>query len=127
MALHLIVTAAGGAVGSVLRYQISGLVQAHAHGGFPLGTLFVNLVGCLMIGLLSAAWPATEGGEEMVRLGVVVGGLGGFTTFSTFSAETLALFQAGRVDLAALYVGLSTGLGLVSAWAGYRAGWALAT
>ena len=63
----------------------------------------------------------------MVRLGVVVGGLGGFTTFSTFSAETLALFQAGRVDLAALYVGLSTGLGLVSAWAGYRAGWALAT
>ena len=117
---------AGGALGSLLRYVISGSISAQTGGAFPLGTWAVNIAGCLLIGFLSAAWPAGEGEMTPLRLAVIVGGLGGFTTFSTFSAETLTLVQGGRAELALVYVASSTAVGIIAAWVGYKMGLGLA-
>lgn len=100
----------GGGLGAVLRWIAGSLVSsAPAEAPFPWATLAVNLVGCVAIGLLASlavrhAWP------EPVRLAILVGVLGGFTTFSTFGWETWSLIQIGRADLAALYV-LATNVG----------------
>ena len=117
---------AGGALGSLLRYVVSGSVSAQLNGTFPFGTWTVNIAGCLLIGLLSAAWPANEGEVAPLRLALIVGGLGGFTTFSTFSAETLTLLQGGRAELALIYVASSTAFGVIAAWFGYKLGLGLA-
>ena len=87
--------AIGGAVGSVMRYMI----QAHSlqwfGNSFPYGTLIVNVVGSLLIGFLSYALLERFTVSEEVRVAIFVGFLGGFTTFSTFSLETLSLIQQG--------------------------------
>lgn len=94
----------------MLRWIAGSLVpSAPVEAPFPWATLAVNLFGCLVIGLLASlavrqAWP------EPVRLAILVGVLGGFTTFSTFGWETWSLIQIGRMDLAALYV-LATNVG----------------
>lgn len=93
----LFVIGAGGFIGSVLRYLLSGLAQDISGSiGFPWGTLAVNLIGCFVIGILSQL-ADTRGflGSEM-RLLVFVGVLGGFTTFSTFGNETMNLFRDGE-------------------------------
>jgi len=96
-----LLVAAGGAVGSVLRYGV-----AHAlNGAWPWGTLAVNALGCAAIGALAAAGIAGE-----ARLLLMTGLLGGFTTFSAFSLDTVALWERAPWQ-AALYVTASLGLG----------------
>jgi CrcB protein len=94
----------GGFVGSVARYTISGLLLPWAGGGFPWGTLLVNVTGSLLIGLLMAA--AVERGwlSLDLRLALVAGFCGGFTTMSSFSFETWGLIEQGQLGLAASYV-----------------------
>jgi fluoride exporter len=116
-----ILIAAGGALGSVLRYAVQGWAQRAATDEFPVGTLTVNIIGCVLIGFLSAVFTGPVLIREEYRLGLIVGMLGGFTTFSAFGWETFSLAQDREFAFAALNVLLSCGLGLVAVWIGYRA------
>ena len=114
--------AAGGAVGAVLRYGLSGWTQKLANGPFPTGTLAVNVVGCGLIGLAAAYFAGPQLIREEYRVALLIGILGAFTTFSTFGLETINLAGDGRLGLAALNVLASNGVGLAAVWIGYRLG-----
>ena len=116
-----ILIAAGGALGSVSRYALQGWVQRTINTNFPLGTLVVNLIGCALIGFLTATFTGPKLIREEYRIGIIVGILGGFTTFSTFGWETFSLTNDRQIAFAALNVVLSCGIGLFAVWAGYRA------
>jgi len=120
--LKLVLIAVGGGVGAVLRYAVAGWMQRLGGGVFPIGTLVVNVTGCLCIGVLGAGFAGPHLIRDEYRLAVTIGVLGSFTTFSTFGAETFALAADGQLRLAVLNVLLSNGMGLSAAWFGYRAG-----
>lgn len=120
--LKWLLIAAGGAFGSIMRYAMQGWVQRLVGGTFPLGTLVVNVLGCLIIGFLTAVFTGPVLIREEYRIGLTVGILGGFTTFSTFGLESFNLMNGGQLGLAALNIALSCGLGLLGVWAGYRFG-----
>lgn len=109
----------GGFIGSVLRYWASGAVQQSANNpSFPLGTLAVNLLGCLVIGFLSQLAEARSVFTPEARAFVFVGILGGFTTFSTFGNETMNFLRDGE-NLPALWnVGAHIVIGLAAIWLG---------
>jgi len=109
--------ALGGAVGSVVRYVVGGAVQRTSDSGFPLGTMFVNVSGCFLIGVLVRQFLNMQLSPELRAL-LIVGFCGGFTTFSTFSAETLGLIEGGEYGRAAGYVVLSVTLCLAATLAG---------
>lgn len=116
---HILAVAAGGAVGSVLRYLISRIAFVST---FPWATIMVNVLGSFMLGLfLTVAGARVEISQE-ARAFVAVGLLGGFTTFSTFGHQTFSLWQADRFALAGLNVILNVALGLFAAWLGWRLG-----
>ncbi len=110
----------GSGVGGILRYALSGWVQKLNNGTFPLGTLVVNITGCLLIGFLTAAFSGRLLIREEYRIALIVGVLGGFTTFSAFGVETFALVNDGQYFRAAANVALSVAVGLTAVWAGYR-------
>ena len=107
--------ALGGALGSVMRFGLSTWITAYAGRAFPYGTLAVNILGCLAMGMLMV-WLAER--DATLRLGLTVGLLGGFTTFSAFSAETLTLMAQGAWGRALAYVLGSVALCLLAAWGG---------
>lgn len=111
----------GSGLGGVLRYSMQGWFQRLVNGTFPLGTLAVNVVGCLLVGFLTALLTGPVLIREEYRIGLTVGVLGGFTTFSTFGLETFALSTAGQFWFAVLNVVLSCGLGFLAVWIGFRA------
>lgn len=113
--------AAGGATGAVLRFIAITVIQREAHPHFPLGTLCVNVAGCLLIGILFAWFEARNPLSSGARMALGVGLLGGFTTFSTFGWDALALFRYHRVGLAILYVLASNILGIAAAAGGFFA------
>jgi fluoride exporter len=109
----------GGFVGSILRYWLSGLAQqAMPMSAFPVGTLAVNVIGCLVIGVLSELIEARGFLTPDTRALLVVGVLGGFTTFSAFANETVSSFRDGAVTLAIGNIVLSVGACLVAVWIG---------
>jgi CrcB protein len=115
--------ALGGAVGSVLRYVVGIAVQDRTGLDFPLGTLAVNVSGCLLLGFVIHYALATPAITPEVRALLTTGLCGGYTTFSTFSYETVALIQDGDWRRATLYVGLSVAgsiLGVMLGIAGAR-------
>lgn len=120
--LKYLLIAVGGAFGSVMRYVLQGWVQRWTNGSFPTGTLAVNVAGCLIIGVLSAMFAGPVLVRPDYRIGLTVGILGGFTTFSTFGLESFNLANEGEFRLAALNVLASCGLGLAAVWFGYRLG-----
>lgn len=123
MLKNILLVAAGGAVGSVARYLVSRLVQGTALSAFPLGTLAVNVAGCLLIGLVCGLAESGFGRVSPdVKLLLTVGFCGGLTTFSTFMNESFALVKAGDVILCALYIGASVALGLLAVVAGWQLG-----
>ncbi|MGH9336909.1 MAG: fluoride efflux transporter CrcB [Vicinamibacteria bacterium] len=113
----------GGAIGSVLRYLASGWVQRFdLWGSFPAGTLTVNVAGCAALGLLGGLSEARSVFSPSARLFLFIGVLGGFTTFSTFSYETLALIRTGEAAKAFLNVAASLLFCLAGTWLGYGVG-----
>lgn len=117
---RLLAIAAGGAAGATLRYLLAGLVHRFASASFPWGTLVVNVLGCFVLGLLGTAIAGPLLMREELRLSLLVGLLGAFTTFSTFGWETMMLLSNGRWALATGNLLLSNGLGLVAVFCGYR-------
>lgn len=110
--------AAGGALGSVLRYLISDSLDRRAA---PWGTVLVNLLGSLALGML-VGWFAGRGTDSVIRIAIGVGLLGGFTTFSSWAVETIALWDAGRYVSAVANVGVSVVAGLAVAAIGLAIG-----
>ena len=112
--------ACGGAAGSVLRYLVAGWGQRLTAGVFPVGTLLVNVTGCLLIGYVGTLLAGPAIVREEYRLALLVGFLGGFTTFSTFGYENWALMSDREWGLAGANVLLSNVLGLAAVWLGNR-------
>lgn len=118
--MTILLIALGGAVGSVSRYAVGALVQRGSHAAFPVGTLTVNVVGCVLVGMLAKAFMNSQLHPDL-RAMLIVGFCGGFTTFSAFSLEVVGLAQGGEWARAAAYVGAS----LLLCLAGTAAGFAL--
>lgn len=117
--MQLLLIGLGGFVGTILRYVLGGLVQSGVSGSaFPWGTLSINLLGCFGIGLLAELSEARGFLRPEMRGFLMVGILGGFTTFSAFANETVNAFRDAALDIAFLNVVASVGLGLVAVWAG---------
>lgn len=108
----------GGSIGSLARYSVSGWVHGKYAGVFPLGTLTVNLVGSFLIGVLWALFESAAMSPTL-RVFLFVGILGGFTTFSTYSLETLSLMRDGEVRTALLNILVNNVGGILLAFAGF--------
>ncbi len=115
-----VLIAFGGGAGAILRYAVEGWGQRLVGGVFPIGTLMVNTLGCLAIGFLGALFAGPLLVREEYRLAILVGFLGGFTTFSTYGYDTFALLSSGEWWSAAANVFLSNALALVALWIGVR-------
>ena len=120
----LLFVATGGALGAVLRYSISSAIYHWFGRGFPYGTLVVNILGSLLIGLLTILLVEKFNVSQEIKLGLVVGVLGALTTFSTFSWDTLDLLQQGLPGRAFLNVFLNVTVCVFAAWLGAQ--WARA-
>lgn len=112
------ILASGGAIGTLLRYALSGLTNKAVEGIFPWGTLAVNLTGSLVIGLLWGYFEI-ENLSLSMRNFLFAGVLGGFTTFSTFALESLNLFRDGEIKLAMFNIMASNILGIILVLAGF--------
>ena len=118
--LKLLAVGTGGFIGAILRFVVGTWVQRNlGQPGFPLGTLAVNMTGCLIIGLLGGLTEAREILSPNMRVLVLIGILGSFTTFSTFGYETLALLRDGEFMLSAVNITVHVVVGLAAVWAGY--------
>ena len=120
--MKLATVAAGGALGASLRYLAANLTHAYLGKGFPFGTLLVNVLGSLIIGYMVVLLPDSEESIPYLRLLLITGVLGGFTTYSAFSIETLQLIQSGQLSKAGLNVLLTLLLCFVAVWGGYLLG-----
>jgi CrcB protein len=117
--MRVLLVGAGGFAGSVLRYWLSGVVQSGAGStSFPVGTLVVNVLGCCAIGVLSELSETRGLLSPDSRALLIVGLLGGFTTFSAFANETVSAVRDGDVALASLNVLASVALCLGGVWLG---------
>jgi CrcB protein len=110
--------AVGSAIGGVSRYLVGGLSQRLVGGTFPSGTLLINITGSFLLGFVLRYGVETPTLTPELRAFLTVGFCGGYTTFSTFSYETIALAEDGQWTRAALYVALSVGLSLVATFLG---------
>lgn len=114
----LLFVALGGALGAVLRYSISSGIYSWFGRSFPYGTLAVNVIGSLAIGLLSILMVEKFNVSQEIKLGLVVGVLGALTTFSTFSWDTVDLLQQGLIQKALLNVLLNVVVCISAVWVG---------
>ena len=118
--LQLVLIAIFGAVGTLARYGLQGLVQVRAGTAFPYGTLLVNLTGCFFLGLLGQITMNRVVLSPDWRLAITVGFFGGYTTFSSFGWETAKMLEDGEWLRATTYVAASVVAGLVLSMAGIR-------
>lgn len=116
--LKLLWIAGGGAAGTLLRYFVSGLDYRFSNGVFPVGTLAVNLIGSLAIGFLWGLFEHVDVSPQ-ARMFALMGILGGFTTFSTFSLETFNLFRDGEFRIAFLNILLTNAAGIAFVFIGF--------
>ncbi|MEE2755146.1 MAG: fluoride efflux transporter CrcB [Myxococcota bacterium] len=112
--------AVGGALGCVCRFGIASFFSAGLQ--FPVGTFSANMIGCFLIGLAYVVFSHNVALPAVLRLSILVGFLGGFTTFSSFGLESIRLIEAGRIQLALVYVLSSNLVGLALVYAGTRLG-----
>lgn len=119
---HILLVGAGGFIGAISRFLLGGWILQHSTGArFPWSTFLVNVLGCLVIGILSAAAEKFDFFGPGARLFLITGLLGGFTTFSAFSFETFFLVRRGDWVVAALYAGASVMVCVFAVWVGFRA------
>jgi CrcB protein len=113
--------AVGSALGGMARFALASFVQQRTGPGFPTGTLLVNVTGSFLLGLLLRYALGVENVSAEMRALLTTGFCGGYTTFSTFSYETLALFEEGQLARGGSYVLLSVVLSLAATWLGFVA------
>lgn len=118
--MHLLTIGLAGALGAIARYSLTGFTHRFTTAEFPVGTLLVNVLGCLLFGILTPLLAARAHIPEHYRAGIVIGFLGSFTTFSSFGYDTVDFVQAGHWARAVLNVTASLVLGfgavLVGIW-----------
>jgi CrcB protein len=110
--------ALGGALGASARYGLDRFIEARSFAVFPWATFTINLTGCLLIGVIGESLVDRHHLPAWLRVGLVVGVIGGYTTFSTFAQETLTLVEARDLAIALVYVLGSVGTGIVAVYAG---------
>jgi CrcB protein len=115
---NILLVGLGGFVGSILRYSLGELL--HSSLRVPAGTLAVNVIGCLLIGVVGGWYENHSFPGHSARLFIMVGLLGGFTTFSAFGYETMLLARNRELALAMANILLQVALGLSAVWIGYR-------
>jgi CrcB protein len=114
----ILAVAFGGAIGSVLRHLLNNLIAGLMHSPFPYGIMVINVLGGFVMGCLIAAFADAGQASQTLRTFLMVGILGGFTTFSTFSADTVLLWQRGEAVQAVTYAGGSVVLSVAALLAG---------
>ncbi len=114
MIKNLFLVAIGGASGSVLRYLIHWIVAKKSVSNFPYQTFFVNIIGCLLIGILVGYLAKNQIQNETLKLLLITGFCGGFTTFSAFGLENINMIQNQNYQLAFIYTSLSLVLGILA-------------
>lgn len=113
--------AAGSAVGGAARHLLTEAIVKAVGAGFPWGTIVVNVSGSLAIGVFSALAGSAAAGPPLWRHAAITGFLGGYTTFSAFSVQTVSLLQQGHTAAALINVGVSVALGVAACWVGFAA------
>ena len=108
----------GGGIGSIFRYLTSVIVGKYFHATFPLATFLANISGCLIIGLLFGLFERYHLTNPDLKYLFITGFCGGYTTFSTFAAENINLFQSENSFTAFAYIAASVIVGLLAVWAG---------
>lgn len=116
--IQALLVAAGGAAGSLLRYYVGQWSLKSWGPNFPWGTLIVNVVGCFVIGVFAEMIARRFNASVELRLLLITGFLGGFTTFSAFSLDAISLFERGEAVAGALYIAGSVGLSMAAVMAG---------
>ena len=117
--IKLIYVASGGAVGAVFRYLTSNFYKFY-FPNFPIGTLFINFIGSFLIGILASNLESRGTSYIFIKYFMIIGILGSFTTFSTFSLETIQLFNDKKLFLSLVYIFLSISLCIFGAFFGFN-------
>jgi CrcB protein len=117
--------AIGGAIGASARYGLDRLIEARSSAVFPWSTFTINVTGCFLIGVITATLVERHHLPAWLRVGLVVGAIGGYTTFSTFAQEALDLADFHHAALGLVYVVASVAFGLAAVYAGTALGRAL--
>ena len=120
MIRNLLIVGLGGAVGSMLRYAVQKFFQAQAAAAFPTGTLLVNIAGCFLIGILWSLVSRSLTWNDEMKLLLMTGFCGGFTTFSAFTLEGIGLLKENRTVLFVIYLTASVVGGLLATFIGIR-------
>jgi len=116
---RLLLIGLAGLLGTLARYALSGFIARRFGETFPTGTLIVNIVGCFLAGFLFYLMQERFLVNDIVRTAIMIGFLGGFTTFSSFGLQTFTLLRDGEMGLATMNVLVSNVAGLLTVWAGY--------
>ncbi|MBA5804343.1 fluoride efflux transporter CrcB [Rhizobium changzhiense] len=116
--IQALLVAVGGAIGSLLRYYVSQWALRLMGPSFPWGTLAVNVVGCFVIGVFAELIARKFNASVELRLLLITGFLGGFTTFSAFSLDAISLFERGEAVAGSIYIAASVGLSMAAVIAG---------
>lgn len=120
--MHILAIGVGGALGALARYALGGAVHRVLPGFFPYGTFVVNLLGCLLFGLVIGLAESRFVVGPATRAFLLVGVLGGFTTFSSYTFESFELLRSGQFGAASANVVGQVALGLLALWAGFGVG-----
>ena len=123
--LKYLIVGFGGALGSVLRFWVGTYIGSRWGARFPYGTLFINLTGSFLIGVILTVMGARADWNPYWRYLLPIGFIGGYTTFSSFEYETLRTIQDGQIGLGLLYVAASVVVGFAAVWGGVIAGRAI--
>ena len=119
MIKQILLVGLGGGVGSILRYLVSLLINKYSLSAFPLATFIVNVSGCLLIGIFMGLSGKYIAFANDLKYLLIIGICGGYTTFSTFSAENMRLLENGNYFMFGLYTLGSVAVGLLVLWLGY--------
>lgn len=118
MLKSILLVGIGGAVGSILRYLTSVLLNKYFQSNFPIATFTANVLGCLLIGILLGYFEKQHLANPELKLLLITGFCGGYTTFSTFSAENINIIQSGQIETVFIYTALSILISFTAVWIG---------